>query len=625
MVGNKYSPQMTVVVTSVWVLSVAALIVLWRQRPHTVLDLWLMVVMWAWVGDIALSAMLNAGRFDVGFYAGRAYGLMAASVVLLVLLIEDAKLYLRLGERNEALEEAKQTALSAQRAMGAFLATMSHEIRTPMNGVIGMLELLSLTKLDGEQRTTLGVVRESGRSLLRIIDDILDFSRIESGKLELRPEATSVAIVVERVCDVYSGNASSKNLTLKRSVDGRISAAVMVDQLRLQQILNNLASNAIKFTASGEVSIRADLVERRDGVDDVLFTVEDTGIGVSAEDAARLFHPFAQASSAGTGGSGLGLSICKRLAELMGGTLRMESAPGVGTKMLLAIPLPVADAAMVVTGAPHATKGRGEVPPPGRTPPTVEVARRQGMLVLLVDDHPVNRMVLEKQLNSLGYAAESAESGLEAIESWNAGGLGAIITDCNMPEMDGYALARHIREIEARRGERRVPIIACTANALGGEAEKCFAAGMDDYLAKPVVLSQLQEKLQQWLPLGEAPNAREAGADPIDATVLAEFSHGDAAAERELLAKFWRYNMEDVRALRSAVAADDLAGAVRAAHRIKGASASIGAAGLAGVCEKIEHAGRTNNWWVVRSTLDVFDHELERVKTRIAAQPLKES
>ena len=520
MSGNRYTAQMIMVVTSVWVLSVAALVALWRRRPHTLLDVWLMVVMWAWVCDIALSAVLNAGRFDVGFYAGRFYGLVAASAVLLVLLIENAKLHLGLREINEALERATQGALDAGRAKSAFLATMSHEIRTPMNGVLGMLELLSLTKLDGEQRTTLGIVRESGRSLLRIIDDILDFSKIEAGKLELRPEVTSVATVIERVCDIYSGNASSKSLTLKRFTDGRISAALMVDPLRLQQILNNLASNAIKFTESGEVSIRAELVERRGDADVVRFTVEDTGMGVTPEDAAQLFQPFTQAARTAAGGTGLGLSICKRLAELMGGSLAMESSAGVGTKVLLTVPLPVAADPVAVLAATPA-RGRKEATSPRRTPPTVGEARKQGMLVLLVDDHPVNRMVLGKQLNTLGYAAESAQSGLEAIEKWNAGGVGAVITDCNMPEMDGYALAHHIRDTEVRRGERRTPIIACTANALGGEAEKCYAAGMDDYLAKPVALAQLQEKLKQWLPITNASTelacASKTDTEPIDA------------------------------------------------------------------------------------------------------------
>jgi two-component system, NarL family, sensor histidine kinase EvgS len=624
MSGDRYTAQMTAVVTGVWILSVVALVALWRRRPHTVLDLWLMVVMWAWVCDIALSAVLNAGRYDVGFYAGRIDGFVAASAVLLVLLIENAKLHLGLRGRNEELEHAKQAALDAERAKGTFLATMSHEIRTPMNGVLGMLELLALSKLDGEQRTTLAIVRESGRSLLRIIDDILDFSRIEAGKLELRPEATSIADVVERVCNIYSGNASSKGLALHHFVDGRISPVVTVDGLRLQQILNNLVSNAIKFSEAGQISVRVELAARRDEVEDVHFTVEDTGVGLSAEQAARLFQPFSQVGSTTAGGTGLGLSICKRLAELMGGSLEMQSDLGVGTKVCLKLPLTGAQLQVIPADVSSTSSTAAALAAIPRPPPSAEEARRAECLVLVVDDHPVNRMLLMKQINALGYAAEVATDGLEAIDKWNLGGIGAVITDCHMPKLDGYGLASHIRECEGRHGHRRIPIIACTANAFGGEAERCFAAGMDDYVVKPASLDQLRQKLQHWLPLAEAPGSQASSLDPLDSAVLAEISQGDVHVERELLAEFRRYNVDDVRALRQAIAKDDVAGVVRASHRIQGASASIGAARLAGACEKLESAARANDWLSVRSSMNAFERELEQLQERIAAQPMKE-
>jgi CheY-like chemotaxis protein len=355
----------------------------------------------------------------------------------------------------------------------------------------------------------------------------------------------------------------------------------------------------------------------------VHFTVEDTGVGISAEGAARLFQPFSQvASAAAAGGTGLGLSICKRLAELMGGSLEMQSDPGVGTKVCLALPLPVARLPAKVAAVSSTPK---PVPAAQRAPPSVEQARQAERLVLVVDDHPVNRMLLAKQINTLGYAVEVAGNGLEAVDRWNLGGIGAVITDCQMPEMDGYELARHIRECEQRHGHPRIPIIACTANAFGGVAERCFAAGMDDYVVKPTSLDQLRHTLQQWLALPEATEARAVSADPIDGSVLAEISHGDVLFERELLAEFWRYGADDVRALRQAIANDDLAGVVRASHRIRGSSAAIGAASLASVCEELERAGRETEWWAVRATMESFDREIERVRNRISNEPIKET
>jgi signal transduction histidine kinase/FixJ family two-component response regulator len=656
MQGNHYTPEMIAVVSSVWMLSLLALGILWWRRPHSVLDLWLMVVMCAWLFDMALAAVLNAGRFDLGFYAGRLYGLLAASLVLAVLLVENGKLYSRLvrthasvrekhrrvQERtteltavNEELEEARQEALAANRAKSTFLATMSHEIRTPMNGVLGMLELLSLSKLDGEQRTTLGIVRESGRSLLRIIDDLLDFSKIEAGKLDLRPEVASVENVVERVCNIYSGNASSKGLLLTRYHDPRISQVVMVDPLRLQQILNNFVSNAIKFTARGEVVVRADLVERRDGEDVVRFAVEDTGIGISREERQRLFQPFSQAAedtSRRYGGTGLGLSICHRLAAMMGGAIEVESEVGAGTCMSLIVSLPVAEVQALSAPGSGEAKDRLSAVAARRAPPTPEQARREGTLVLAVDDHPINRMVLVKQINALGYAAEVAENGLEALDKWSAGGFAAVITDCNMPEMNGYELARHIRSCESRNAHPRTPIIACTANALGGEAENCYAAGMDDYLAKPIDLVQLSQKLEHWLPIPASTSAnaedfggrlgtypRLAAASPIDPSVLAEISAGDRDAERDILQRFKLYNSEDANLLINAVVKADLREVNHTSHRIKGASKTIGAMSLAAVCERLERASRANDLNTVTSNMEAFSEELDRVNTYVSS------
>ncbi|MEF9978994.1 MAG: ATP-binding protein [Stenotrophomonas sp.] len=526
---------------------------------------------------------------------------------------------------ERALRDSEARARDANQAKSAFLAAMSHEIRTPMIGVTGMIEVLSHTELDIEQRRSLNVIQASAEALLRIIGDILDFSKIEAGRMEIEPVPTSLPDLLRSVVANYAGSASSKGLALACEVDPRLAPAHYADPLRIRQVVGNFVSNAIKFTEHGGVTVAVEL-RRHDptdgalGSDALVIRVTDTGIGISEQAQARLFQPFSQAEADTTrrfGGTGLGLAISRRIGELMGGSVDMESAPGAGTTMRLALTLhrapPEELPDLLLPGKSL----------PGFTPrrlPTISEAEAERSLVLLVDDHATNRQVIQRQLALAGYASESAEDGIEGLERWRSGRYALLLSDVHMPRMDGYQLARAIREEAGRRGLPHTPIVALTASALKGEAERCLAAGMDDYLAKPVGIATLGACLQRWLPhtagiaIGAEQGARiqsannrqavatEAGLpqleDPptLEASVLEDLTGGDAGEARALLEDFLGSTDEDLAVLEQLRVAGDLHGLTRQAHKVKGAARLVGALELAEAATALEGAGRSGDW-----------------------------
>ncbi len=523
-------------------------------------------------------------------------------------------------ELEAELLRSRENAIAANHAKSAFLAVMSHEIRSPMNVVLGMLELHAMTELDPEQRRTVEVIRQSGESLLRIINDILDFSRIEAGKLELRPTTASVTHIVKGVADMYRDSASSKGLVLRTDLDARIAAGHLFDPLRVQQIVSNFTSNALKFTSRGEVLVGAERIAGTPRSQTVRFYVQDTGIGLTPEQQTRIFRPFEQANAdiaAHHSGTGLGLAICQSLATMMGGRIDLESEPGRGTTISLIVTFPIADTpALIAAGSSNAT-GQFAVAP---LLPPEPLPQGRGSRVLVVDDHPVNRMVLARQVSVLGYTPDSAEGGAEALAKLERNWPAAIVTDCNMPEIDGYQLAREIRRREKELQRAPIPIIACTANALGGEAERCFEAGMSDYVAKPVQLARLAKKLARWVVPSAMPSAsvtaslRSLGPDaPIDYGVFVDNCPGDEAGICEFLMHFKHYHAQDVASLREAAAAGDFEQLTHRAHRIKGASGTLGACRLADVCGGLEAASRRHDVAAVATAMPGFERECQQL------------
>ena len=647
-------------------------------------------------------------------------------------------------DRNEReIRLARDAAEEATRAKASFLAAMSHEIRTPMGGVIGMIDLLQQTKLDDDQHHMTSTVRNSANSLLTIINDILDFSKIDAGKLDLEEVPISLRDAVEGVGEALAVNARNKNIGLSVFVDPEIPDAVLGDQVRVRQILFNLGGNAVKFTETGKVLIRADRLPSDDeGRATIRFQIIDDGIGIPEKAQANLFAAFSQVEASTTrrfGGTGLGLSICQRLTELMAGEIGVESEVGVGStfhatltfpvtnepsirsdgldlndlKVLLAIedddmreltPRYLAhwkaevvaiteiddieetalaaaadgkpfDVIGLISKRPLASQidlverlnGSHDIPSKrfviacagrdrserksventlyidtdplireklirtisaaaGRTSPdivydeedaptrkvkapTVAEAEAAGQLVLFAEDNLTNQDVIGRQLNMLGYAFEVANNGKEALEMFEAKPYAILLTDCHMPVMDGFELARSIRELDKREGGR-FPIVAITASVMKEEIDGCFAAGMDDYLPKPLELPKLRDMLRKRMPetgtvVSTEPDTTEPeiveevplSADgPVDPSALKSVFGDDDETFREILGDFVGPARSNIDEIMSAVEEVSSKGVGTAAHKLKSSARAIGAISLADACQALETAGHEDDW-----------------------------
>jgi len=392
------------------------------------------------------------------------------------------------GELREALAEVTAARDGAERAnflKSQFLANMSHEIRTPLNGVLGMAQAMSAGDLSTAQRERLEIVQRSGASLLAILNDILDLSKIEAGFLKLEAAPFDIEQLAGDACALFTSTASAKGLSLTLDIADTAKGSWRGDAARLRQVLSNLVSNAVKFTEQGEIRVRVEK-ESSQGSDMLVIAISDTGIGVSAENLPKLFEKFVQEDSSITrrfGGTGLGLTISRHLIELMGGTIGVESTVGVGTVFQIRAPL-------TWLGPPARVVGR---------PPKKPISRPDlsSLRVLAAEDNGINRLVLTTLLQSFGVTAVMVADGREAVEAWKAGDFDLLLMDVQMPVLDGVAATREIRAIERKTGRRPIRIIAVSANAMSHQIAEYLAAGMDGHVSKPIAIDRLHDALAE--------------------------------------------------------------------------------------------------------------------------------
>ena len=659
---------------------------------------------------------------------------------------------------------AKQAAEAATMAKGEFLATMSHEIRTPLNGIVPLLDLVLSTPLQPDQREYLDTAHRSAHELLRIVDDILDYSKLEASKLELESVGLNIKELVDSVAMLMEGNATAKGLRLGVSIDPSVRLAVRGDPVRLRQVLTNLVSNAIKFTERGSVTIQIGKRGESRTHYETVFAVRDTGIGLSADAAAKLFRPFSQADASTTrlyGGTGLGLAICKRLVDLMDGKIGVRSEPGRGSLFWFNVPLlkavgdirvrrdlngaralllsadeaflrriggllsnlgvshfpcslasdalnrlrssatanerwgyeilvvdaesmraaavslvrnimrdPALDAVRMLAwggdeamndlrdsariahlspgfderelrASLHTLLGVDDSPQPREAPlfgtevptaagPVAAAApTRLAGRVLLVEDNPVNLQVARRLVGLLGLDVDVAEDGRAALARLDEARYDVVLMDCQMPVMDGYAATRARRALESERGWPRLPVIAMTANAMVGDREKCLAAGMDDYLTKPIDRRLLEASLARWLPASTGMTHVVAGAavsrPAAAATETTTVDALDEAVVRDLLdvmgdefGSLVHVFLEDaprlIGTLRGAALRGDIDTFGATAHSLKSSSANLGARGLSDLARHAEHEARGRRDFDLDASAAAIEREFERAR-----------
>lgn len=512
--------------------------------------------------------------------------------------------------QNAALEQRTKQEMAASQAKTDFLSNVSHEIRTPMNGILGMLQLLTGTPLDAEQLHYAEVAQSSGSTLLALIDDLLDLSKIEAGKTTIDALAFDLSRSLQDVVEMWRIQSHTKGLRFSLCVGPSVPRRLIGDPGRLRQVLNNLISNALKFTYHGSITIRVDSIKDLQASATIRFSISDTGIGMTEDQSKALFQPFTQADASTTrkyGGSGLGLFISKRLVELMQGEIGIDSVPEVGSTFWFTIKLLKQSSATCLVESDGRELGTADIKRAYAQAVCVERLADQTIVtqnssddkrprrILVAEDNPTNQLVVKSQLAKLGYEFVLVANGEEAVAMVQQGHFDLVLMDCEMPGMDGYDATRNIRDL----GYATLPIIAVTAHAMAGNRDACLNAGMDYYLSKPLDIGRLARTLQEWCNRARydrSPGTRENDKEEAKASIP-EIFHAKALLSRlmddESLARLIVSSFVDtcpkqLKNLRHCAKSRDSEGLRLHAHALKGAAATVSAERLSGMAYQLE-------------------------------------